>query len=78
MRTLNHDKKIKQINGRERSECRGLPVLCEAYLQEVGFESSPSDHETWSIRYNTEIHVDVHIHLAFTYTLRWSLKRSVK
>ena len=34
---------IKQnnINGCEHSECRGLPVLCLAYLQEVIFENSP-------------------------------------
>ena len=27
------------------SECRGLPVLCKAYLQEVVFEYNQSDHE---------------------------------
>ena len=31
-------------------EYRGLPVLCQAYLQEVVFEMSPSDHKTCSIR----------------------------
>jgi len=39
--------KIELINDyEEHSECRGLPVLCEAYLQEVVFENNPSDHET--------------------------------
>ena len=38
--------KIEETNGCERLGCHGLPVLCEAYLQEVVFENSPSDHET--------------------------------
>ena len=37
---------IEWFNGCERSECYGLPVdLCQAYLQEVVCENSPSDHE---------------------------------
>ena len=46
---LTHDK-IDWINGCERLECHGLPVLRQACLQEVVVENSPSDHETWSIR----------------------------
>jgi hypothetical protein len=34
------------INGCERSLSHGLPVLRQAYLQEVIFENNPSDHET--------------------------------
>ena len=34
MWVLVHDK-IEQTNGCERSECHGLLVLCEAYLQVV-------------------------------------------
>ena len=33
----------------------------------MGFENSPSDHETWSIRCHVGIHVDFHIHRAFTH-----------
>ena len=50
--------KIEQINGCECSECHGLLDLCRAYLQEVVFENSPSDHETWSIYYHVGIYVD--------------------
>jgi hypothetical protein len=32
--------------------------MCEAYLQEVGFENNQSDHETWSIWCHVGIHVD--------------------
>jgi hypothetical protein len=39
---LAHDK-IEKTNSCERSECIGLPVLSSACLQEVRFESSPSD-----------------------------------
>jgi hypothetical protein len=45
MQVLTRDK-IGQINGCERSECHGLLVLGQAYLQEVVFENNPSDHET--------------------------------
>ena len=46
MWVLTHDK-MEWINGCERSECHGLPmVLCLAYLQEMVLKSSPSDHET--------------------------------
>ena len=45
MQVLIHDK-IELTNGCERSECNGLPVLCQAYLKEVVFENNPSDHET--------------------------------
>ena len=33
-------------------------ILCKAYLQEVVFENSSSDHETRSIRWHVRIHVD--------------------
>ena len=46
---------------REISECHGLPVLCQAYVQEVNFENSPSNHETQSIWCHVEIHVDFKI-----------------
>jgi hypothetical protein len=59
-------------------ECHGLKILCSTYLHEVVYENSPSDHEAWSIQCHARIHVDFHIHLAFTYILRWSLNRSVK
>ena len=59
MRVLTHDK-IEWINGCERLECHGFPVvLCQAYLQEVVFENSSSDHGTWSIRCHVGIHVDL-------------------
>jgi hypothetical protein len=45
MRVLTHDK-IEQTNSCERSKYHGFPVLCEAYLQEMVVEISPSDHET--------------------------------
>jgi hypothetical protein len=35
------------------------PIFVHACLQEVFFESSPSDHETWSIRCHVGIHVDL-------------------
>ena len=42
-------------------------------------KNNPSDHETWSIQYHVRIHpCRLSIHLAFTYILRWSLKRRVK
>ena len=68
MQILTHDK-IELTNGSERSECHGLPVLCQAYLQEVVFEKTPSDHETWSIRCHVRIHVYFYIHLEFTYSV---------
>ena len=58
VRVFTHDN-IKQINGCERSECHGLPVLCWAYLQEVVLGNSPSDHKTWSIRCHVGTHVDL-------------------
>ena len=45
--------------------------------EEVVLENNPSDHETWSVKCHVGIHVDFYIHLAFTYSLCWSLKRSV-
>jgi hypothetical protein len=33
-------------NNNEHSECHGLLVLCQAYLEEVVYENSASDHET--------------------------------
>ena len=69
LQVLTHNK-IKQINGCKCSECHGLLVLCKVYLQEVVFENSPSDHETWSIRCYIENHVHfTSIHLAFTYAV---------
>ena len=58
MRVLNHVK-IEYINACERSECHGLPVLCQAFLQELVLKNNPSDHETWSIRCHVWVHVDV-------------------
>ena len=52
------DDKIEWINGCERMECHGLPILCQAYLQVVVFENNPNDHETWSIRCHVGIYVD--------------------
>jgi len=63
MRVLTHDK-IGQTNSCERSEYHVFPVLCEAYLQEVVIEISPSDHETWSIRCQVGIHKTFHNPLA--------------
>ena len=57
MQVLTHDK-IDQINGCERLEYHDLQVLCKANLQEVIFENSPSDYETWSIRCYVGIHAD--------------------
>ena len=51
-------KKWNKINSYEHPECHGLPVLCEAHLQEVILENSQSDRETWSIRCHVRIHVD--------------------
>ena len=48
MRVLTHDE-VELISSCEHSECRRLPVLCYAYLQEVAFENIPSDHEIRSI-----------------------------
>ena len=53
----------------EHLECHDLQVLCWAYLQEVVFEHSPSDHETWSIWCHVGLHVEFYIHLAFTYSV---------
>ena len=53
-----HDE-IKWIYGCEISKCHNLMVLCQAYLQKVVFENSPSDHETWSLW----CHVRIHVHL---------------
>jgi hypothetical protein len=39
---LTHDK-IEYIYYCEHSEWHGLPILCEAYIQEVVFENNPSD-----------------------------------
>ena len=44
-RIVTHDK-VEETNGCERSECHGLPILCQTYLQHVVFENSPSDLET--------------------------------
>ena len=73
--------KTKSINGRERSECHGLPTaLCEAYLQEVVFGNSPSDHETWTIWCHVGIHVDFtsishsHTHSVGPSSVVWSNK----
>ena len=75
MRILTHDQ-ITYINGSEHLECHGLLILCWTYLQEVVFECSPSDHETWSIRCHVGIHVDftsiLHSHTPLV------AKRSVK
>ena len=45
MRVRTHDT-LEYIGGCEHSECHGLLVLCQAYLQEVVNENNPSDHET--------------------------------
>ena len=49
-----------------------------AYLQEMVSKNSPSDHETRYIGCHVGIHVDFTIHLAFTYFICRSLRRSVK
>ena len=46
------------MNSYERFEYPDLPIMCQAYLQEVVFENSPSEHETRSIRCHVGIHVD--------------------
>jgi hypothetical protein len=51
-------------------ERHGLPVLCQAYLQEVVFENNLCDHETWSIWCHVGMHVDftsiiLHSHTPF-------------
>jgi hypothetical protein len=64
---------VKWTHGCELSVCHGLPVLCSAYLHEVVFEISPSDHETWSIRCHVGTHADISFHLAFTYSVGSSI-----
>ena len=54
-----------------------LRVLCEAYLQKVVYENSPSDHETRSILTLCSKPCRLSIHVAFTYSVSPS-KRSVK
>ena len=76
MQVLTHDG-IKETNNNERSECRGLPVLYQTYLQKVVFENSPSDHETWSVRCIVGIQVDF-TSILHSHAPRWSLKHSVK
>ena len=73
--------KIEYIDWCECLECHGIPVLCWAYLQQVGFWNSPSDHTTWSIRCHVGILVDFTfssiLHsLIYIYILRSSLKRA--
>ena len=58
MRILTHDKEVDWINSCEYSECHGLPVLREPYLQEVVFENNPSDHEIWIVWCHVRIHID--------------------
>ena len=77
-RIVTHDK-VEETNGCERSECHGLPILCQTYLQHVVFENSPSDLETWFIRCHVGINsCGLYIHIAFTNIYRWSVKRSAK
>ena len=68
----------QSINGCESLECIGLPVvLCQVCLQEMSFENSPSDHETWSHSMPCRNPCRLYTHRGFTNILRWSLKFSV-
>ena len=77
MQVLTHDQ-IKPTNCCEHSACHGLPISCQAYLQEMGFANNPSVHDTLSIRCHVGNHVDftsiLHSHI---YSIG-PLKRSVK
>ena len=63
-----HDE-IKWIYGCEISKCHNLIVLCQAYLQKVVFENSPSDHKTWSLLMSCKNPCTPYIYIAVTYSV---------
>ena len=65
VRVLTHDMghHVWDHNGWKHLKCHGLPVLCQAYLQEEVCENNPSDPWNMTPHRNP---CRLHIHLAFT------------